>query len=173
MSYIEIRTKRLILKPSGMKYNQDVNEYAMDLENTKYQLALPNKSEEETKEFLRMVEAEWNKENQNYFEFSMLYDDKCIGGIGITIEDGVGELGWTVNKRYWRNGFAFEAAETLIKYFSEHMDIRHFIAHCDAENVPSYKLMEKLGMKKTGEWGGRRNRSASEDSFEYQYELVL
>ncbi len=173
MSYIEIRTKRLILKPSGMKYFQAVNEYAMDIENTKYQLALPNKSEEETKEFLRMVEAEWSKENQNYFEFSMLYEDKHIGGIGITIEDGVGELGWTVNKRYWRNGFAFEAAEVLIKYFLENMGIRHFIAHCDAENVPSYKLMEKLGMKKTGEWGGRRNRSASEDSFEYQYELVL
>ncbi len=168
MSYIEIRTKRLILKPSGMKYFRDVSEYAMDFENTKYQLALPNKNEEETKEFLRMVEAEWNKENQNYFEFSMLYEDKHIGGIGITIKDGVGELGWTVNKRYWRNGFAFEAAEALIKYFSANMGIRHFIAHCDAENVPSYKLMEKLGMEKTGEWGGRRNRSASEDSFEYQ-----
>ncbi len=31
----------------------------------------------------------------------------------------------------------------------------------------------ELGMIRTGEYGGRRNRSASEDSFEYQYELSV
>ena len=47
----------------------------------------------------------------------------------------------------------------------------HFIARCDTENVASYKVMEKLGMTRTGKYGGRRNRAAAEDSFEYQYEL--
>lgn len=47
------------------------------------------------------------------------------------------------------------------------------IAHCDRENIASYKTMEKLGMVRTGEWGGRRNKSASQDSYEYQYELII
>lgn len=33
--------------------------------------------------------------------------------------------------------------------------------------------MEKLGMARTGEWGGRRNKSALQDTFEYQYELMI
>lgn len=40
----------------------------------------------------------------------------------------------------------------------------------DTENVASYKVMEKLGMTGTGEYGGRRNRAAAEESLEYQYE---
>lgn len=75
------------------------------------------------------------------------------------------------NKKYWRNGFAYEAAKALVSYFTEHMGTTQFIAHCDAENVASYKVMEKRGMTRTGEYGGRRNRAASEDSVEYQYEL--
>lgn len=51
--------------------------------------------------------------------------------------------------------------------------ILHFLAHCDTENIASYKVMEKLGMIRTGEWGGRRNKSAAEDSLEYQYELNI
>lgn len=51
--------------------------------------------------------------------------------------------------------------------------VSHFLGHCDTENIASYKVMEKLGMSRTGEWGGRRNKSASEDSLEYQYELYL
>ncbi len=49
--------------------------------------------------------------------------------------------------------------------------VNHFLAHCDTENIASYKVMEKLGMSRTGEWGGRRNKSAVKDSSEYQYEL--
>ena len=78
-----------------------------------------------------------------------------------------------MNKRYWGNGFACEAAQAIVDYFAAHMGMTHFIAHCDTENAASYRVMEKLGMVKTGEWGGRRNRSALEDTFEYQYELAV
>lgn len=33
--------------------------------------------------------------------------------------------------------------------------------------------MEKLGMVRTGEWGGGRNLSSAVESFEYRYELIL
>ena len=88
-------------------------------------------------------------------------------------ENGTGEVGWIINKNYWRNGFAYEAAKALIQYVKTETKVNHFLAHCDTENIASYKVMEKLGMVRTGEWGGRRNRSASEDSREYRYELNL
>lgn len=173
MQNIEIKTERLLLKPLGSKYLEMVNAYATDYENTKYMVHLPNENREETAAFLAGVDAEWAKESPASYEFALLYQGDQIGAVGIYFEDGVGELGWIVNKKYWRKGFAYEAAKALVAYFIEHMGTTHFIAHCDAENTASYKVMEKLGMTRTGEWGGRRNRAAAEDSFEYQYELIL
>lgn len=173
MKSIEIVTKRLVLKPLGIEHFQTVNDYAMDYENTKYMCYLPNENVEETRNFLKDAESEWKKEKPEYFEFAIFYENKHIGAVSIYFEREVGELGWIVNKKYWGNGFAYEAAEALVKYFIDNMGTTHFIAHCDTENIASYKVMEKLGMVKTGEWGGRRNRSALQDTFEYQYELVI
>ncbi len=173
MREIVIHTKRLQLVPLGMQYLQTVNEYATDLENTKYMCYLPNNDINETANFLRSVEEEWEKECLKSYEFAILYEGRHIGATSIYLEDGVGELGWIINKKYWGNGFAFEAAEALVQYFNKNMKVTHFIAHCDTENIASYKVMEKLGMNRTGEWGGRRNKSAVEDSREYRYELSL
>ena len=114
---------------------------------------------------------EWEKEKPEYYEFAILYDNQHIGAVGIYFENGIGELGWIINKKHWGKGFAYEAAEALVQYFRTNRGTTHFIAHCDAENAASYRVMEKLGMVKTGVRGGRRNRAASQDSFEYQYEL--
>lgn len=171
MKNIEIETERLLLKPLGSEYLETVNAYATDYENTKYMLHLPNENREETAAFLAGVDAEWAKEKPEFYEFAMLYQGEQIGAVGIYFENGAGELGWIVNKKYWRNGFAYEAAKALVTYFQENMETTHFIAHCDTENTASYQVMEKLGMVRTAEYGGRRNRAAAEDSFEYQYEL--
>ena len=88
-------------------------------------------------------------------------------------ENDAGELGWIIHKNYWGNGFAYEAAKALVWYMKNKVEVKHFLAHCDTENIASYKVMEKLGMIRTGEWGGRRNRAALEDSRKYQYELYL
>ena len=173
MNYFEINTERLILKPLGKNFLKSVISYAMDYENTKYMCHLPNETTEETVNFLADVDAEWKKEKPESFEFAILYENKHIGAVGLYFEGETGEIGWIVHKDYWRNGFAYEAAQALVDYFKDNMGTTHFIAHCDTENVASYKVMEKLGMVRTGEWGGRRNRSASQDSFEYQYEFTL
>ncbi len=173
MNPIEITTPRLLLKPLNSEFFATVNEYALDYENTKYMLYLPNDSEAETAKFLREAELAWQKECPDAYEFAILYQDQHVGAVSLYLEGNSGELGWIVNKKYWRQGFAYEAADALMKYFVEHMGITHFVAHCDAENVASYRVMEKLGMKKTGEWGGRRNRFATEDSMEYQYECYI
>lgn len=171
MKSIEIKTERLTLKPLGRVYLETVNAYAMDYENSKYMCRLPNESVEETVTFLAGVDAKWAKEEPAFYEFAILYHNELIGAVGIYFENGIGELSWIINKKYWRNGFAYEAAKALVSYFTEHMGTTHFIAHCDTENVASYKVMEKLGMTRTGKCGGRRNRAAAEDSFECRYEM--
>lgn len=171
MDYFEINTERLVLKPLGKEYLKTTIQYAMDYENARYMCYLPNDTVEETEAFLANAEEEWKKEQPQFLEFAITYNDIHIGAVSVYFENGSGELGWIINKNYWGNGFAYEAARAVIDYSKTQMKVSHFIAHCDTENIASYKLMEKLGMNRTGEWGGRRNKSASEDSSEYQYEI--
>ena len=173
MKYFEIKTERLVLVLLGTGFLDSVNEYALDCENTKYMCHLPNESPEETAAFLKNAESEWTKEEPESYEFAMLYQGRHIGAASVFFEDGAGELGWIVKKKYWGNGFAYEAAKALIHYFTEHFGTTHYIAQCDTENIASYKTMEKLGMVRTGEYGGRRNRSAQIESSEYRYELIV
>lgn len=173
MSKIEINTKRLLLTPLGSKYLDTVNEYSMDNENTKYMWYLPNYTVSATKNFLKIVDLEWQKEKPEFFEFAIIYNDEHIGAVSITLQNEIGELGWIINKKYWRNGFAYEAAYAIVEYFKTNMGITHFIATCDTENIGSYKVMEKLGMIRTDEYGGRQNKLSPTTTFEYQYELIL
>ncbi len=171
MNEIVITTKRLVLKPLGPEYLESTNAYALNRENARYMCFLPYRDSEETLAKLREFETEWAKEKPEYYEFAVLYEGRHIGGVSVYFEDGAGELGWIIRKDCWGSGFAAEAAEALIDHFSEKGCTR-FIAHCDTENKASCRVMEKLGMTRTAEYGGRKNRASETESFEYRYELV-
>ena len=79
---MEIRTKRLLLSPLGPKYVNTAFAYSGDLENTKFMLDLPEESIEETAEFLKKAEAEWQKEFPEFYEFAILTEGTHIKGIG-------------------------------------------------------------------------------------------
>lgn len=170
---MEIKTKRLVLTPLGMKYLQSTYEYASDIENTKYMQYLPDESIEEAIEFLESVDREWSKENPEFYEFAILKDEMHIGAIGIYLDENhmTGEFGWILNKKYWRQGYVSEAAEAILKFGVQELGLKHFIAHCDSENIASYKVMEKLGMHLVSCSGGRKNKSSDEDRKDCLYEL--
>lgn len=173
MDGIEITTERLRMVPLGTQYLQSTADYALDIENTKYMCYFPHRDAAETLEFLENAEREWAKDRPSFLEFAILYEGRHIGAVSVYFEEGAAELGWILNRRYWGNGLAREAAKGLIDCLSMRFGTRYFIAHCDAENTASYKTMEKLGMTRTKADGTRRNRSAREDSIEYRYELQL
>lgn len=146
---IVIETDRLLIVPMEMKYLHSTHEYAADLENTIYMLNLPNETLEETKGFIEYAEEEWGKSEPSFFEFAILMDNEHVGAISLYPDDNnplSAELGWTVNKRYWRKGICTEAAKALMEYAVKRYGINRFIAHCDSENVASRAVMEKIGM---------------------------
>ena len=171
----EIRTERLLLSPLGPQYVKSAFVYSGDLENTKFMLDLPEESIEETQEFLKKAEAEWQKEFPEFYEFAILTEGAHIGSVCLYLNEDrtEGELGWILNKRYWGHGYTFEAAQALIDYAFQNLGIKKFIAYCDSENIPSYSLMEKLGMSRVLCRSGRKNRSSSEERMEYKYALTI
>ncbi len=171
---VKLIKDKITLEPLGLKHLETVHEYASDLENTRYMVHLPNETIEETKAFLEQKEAEWQKEVPESYEFAVLLgEDVHIGAVCAYLneERTEAEIGWIINKKYWKKGYAFEAAKLLLEFCKKEIGIYKFIAVCDTENIGSYRVMEKLGMKRVCIRDGRKNRVSEEFSREYQYEM--
>jgi RimJ/RimL family protein N-acetyltransferase len=58
------------------------------------------------------------------------------------------ELGWVIAPAYSGQGLATEAAAALLRICFQQLDLRRAFAQCFAANVPSWRVMEKLGMRR-------------------------
>ena len=171
-----INTDRLMIVPMEMKYLKSTHEYAADLENTKYMLNLPNETLDETKGFILYAEEEWKKQEPTFFEYAIIMGGIHVGAISLYPDKdnkSSAELGWTVNKKYWKQGICAEAAKALVNYAIKNFEISRFIAHCDSENIASRAVMEKIGMSKIDEYGGRFNKQSADERRECLYEMII
>ncbi|MBL7941753.1 MAG: GNAT family N-acetyltransferase, partial [Flavobacteriales bacterium] len=57
-------------------------------------------------------------------------------------------IGFTIASAYQRNGYASEAMTALLDYLFEDVDMHRVVADCDAENIGSWKTLEKLGFRR-------------------------
>lgn len=60
------------------------------------------------------------------------------------------EIGWVINPKFQRQGLGYEAAQAILDYGFNQLNIHRVIATCQPENPSSYCLMEKLGMVREG-----------------------
>ncbi len=169
---MRIKTERLTLEPISLHYLESIHAYSSDPENTQYMVYLPRDSIEESRAFIMRSMEEWAKENPAFYEFVILEGERHVGGASVyMLEDGSVELAWILDKRFRGHGYATEAARALMAWGRDSLGVRRFIAMCDSENVASWRLMERLGMRRIRLSGGRKNRSSDEERQEVIYEI--
>jgi RimJ/RimL family protein N-acetyltransferase len=59
------------------------------------------------------------------------------------------ELGWILHPDHAGRGYALEAVRELIRLCFEELGLRRVTANCFADNDVSWRLMERLGMRRT------------------------
>ena len=88
-------------------------------------------------------------------------DGEVIGDLMLAIEDawaqsevatqarGVqAELGWCLDPTHQGRGYATEAVTALVRLCFEDLGLRRVTANCFADNKESWRLMERLGMRR-------------------------
>ena len=60
------------------------------------------------------------------------------------------EFGFAFNRDYWNQGYATEAAGAVLDVAFRVLGIHCVSAGCDVRNVGSYRVMEKLGLRREG-----------------------
>jgi RimJ/RimL family protein N-acetyltransferase len=58
------------------------------------------------------------------------------------------EIGWCLDPAHGGQGYATEAVRELIRIAFEDLGLRRLVALCFADNEPSWRLMERVGMRR-------------------------
>ena len=53
-----------------------------------------------------------------------------------------------VHRNYWEKGYGTEIGQTMLNFGLGTLRLRRIIAGCNAKNHASYKIMEKIGMRR-------------------------
>lgn len=166
---MELKTERLVLRPLCGRDLDTYTAYAMDAETCRYMLFLPHRTAEDAQAFLHECEENWQQEPVADYEMAIALDGRHIGGVSMFLEGDKATLGWILNKAYQGKGYAYEAASALMGYAVNVLEYRRIVAHCDARNERSQRLMEKLGMQRVRE----QTRTYPDErgtAVEYKYE---
>lgn len=145
----EIKTERLLLRPFRLKDVDDVYAYAKEPEFSRF-LPLPSPYEYRDAETYVAASflAAWNVHPR----FAISFDGRVIGGINIRIDPAsqTSEIGYGISSAHWGKGFTVEAAAAVINWSFLNFDIAKVSARADIQNRQSWRVMEKLGMKREG-----------------------
>lgn len=84
--------------------------------------------------------------------FAIEVGGRVIGDINvrITADHARGECGWGIGSQWWGRGLVTEAARAVMAWAFDGFTLHKIEATADAENVASWRVMEKLGMQREG-----------------------
>lgn len=92
---------------------------------------------------------------------AVLLEDVLIGHLYLHVEDAwsqvevrdqaarsQAEIGWAFDPAHQGQGYATEAVQELLRVCFEDLGVRRVVALAFADNTPSLKVMEKVGMRR-------------------------
>lgn len=146
-----LETNRLILRHLVMDDLDELYALYRDPEITRYIPDAP-RSREEAQE-----ELEWHMHGHPRHPELGLWatihkeSGKFIGRCGllpweIDSQQEV-EVAYTIARAYWRQGLGSEAAQAILQYGFEKLNLSRLICLVDEENIASQKVAEKMGMR--------------------------
>lgn len=147
-----LETDRLILRPFEETDFEAVHAYASVDENVQYMFWGPNE-ESHTKAFVLQAIAQTKEKPCRNYQYATILKSskKLIGACNLAISsDDEAEIGWILHRDYWKQGFATEMGKCIVEFAFKELGLHRIIAHCDTENYGSYRVMERIGMRREG-----------------------
>lgn len=150
-----IETDRLILRPFEIEDAERVRTLAGAKEIYETTLLIPHPYEK------GMAEKWISTHLQNFYHNKGLNfaivdkkENVLIGAIGLIYDakHHHAEMGYWIGIPYWGKGYCTEAAKVVLDYGFSELSYHRIFAHHMAGNPSSGRVMEKIGMKREGEF---------------------
>ena len=88
-------------------------------------------------------------DDPHFYGWGIVHEGKLVGTIGAYDYDADNswiEIGMSIERASWGQGFATEALTAVLRYLTERENIKTVSAWCASDNSGSRKAMEKSGM---------------------------
>ena len=151
---MELRTERLTLR----EFREDDWPALHDIESredvARYQDFAPRSEAESRAYVLDSIEGARQHPRLTY-DLAMTLNETgtLIGRVGLGITDleiGEAVLWYTLHPAQWGHGFTTEAAFAIVSAGFRELGLHRIWADCDPENVASWRVLEKIGMRREG-----------------------
>ncbi len=149
---MEIFTARLLLREFHPNDWRDVLGYQNDPMYLRY-YNWDNRSESDVRAFVQMFINWQHEEPRQRFQLAITLrgGSRVIGNVGIRVNDPrmrEANIGYELDQHYWGHGYATEAARAILAFGFESLGLHRVYAHCLAENEASWRVMERLEMRR-------------------------
>ena len=139
---VTIETKRLIIRNYILTDRDDLGEYMLQRVAAEFE-SYPDFTKDKIDS-----EIAFRCGSDEFLAIELKEIHKVIGNIYLGNRDfNAKELGYVLNEKYQRKGYGSEAALAAVRYaFSQ--GVHRIYAEAAPANICSWKLMEKIGMKR-------------------------
>jgi RimJ/RimL family protein N-acetyltransferase len=150
--WFPIETERLLLREFRAGDESHIHEYASDPEVVRLMIWGPN-TPEMTRAFLEgalNAQERWPRPGVE-LAIERKEDHRLIGSIGLRIKDEANrsaDIGYVLNRSCWGRGYMTEAARAILDAAFRDLHLHRVWATCDPRNHASYRVMEKIGMRR-------------------------
>lgn len=148
-----LETDRLLLRKITIDDVEMMHAYASNEEVSKYVTWDTHYSLSDTQMFVEFVLHQYETKKIAPWGIEYKQNGTFIGTIDFVNwqpKHKIAEIGYVISSDYWGNGITPEAANALLKYGFENMDLVRIQAKCLVENNASARVMEKIGMSFEG-----------------------
>ncbi|TWP50665.1 GNAT family N-acetyltransferase [Lentzea tibetensis] len=144
-----LTSRRLKLRPFHRGDARALAEYRSDPEVARYQGWDPPMSFTEA---TRFVDDQTAPMQPGWYQYAIDLDGELIGDIGINLHDNrmQAEIGYTLATKHQGHGYATEAVARVLEHLFTERGLHRVSAECDARNVRSALLLERLGFQQEG-----------------------
>lgn len=146
MSILE--TERLIIRIFSNSDWKDLYEYLSNEAVVRYEPYEAFSEEECKKETAR------RSQNDAFWAVCLKENNKLIGNLYFQQKEPVQfstwEIGYVFNPAFYGKGYATEACKRILKFGFEQLGAHRIIGKCNPENTASWKLLERLSMRREG-----------------------
>jgi [ribosomal protein S5]-alanine N-acetyltransferase len=147
---ILIETERLLIRKFMPSDAADLFEYLSLPETYRFEPGEPISMDE-----ARELVAE-RADGSNFLAVVLKESGRLIGHLYFEqrepLECRTWELGYIFNPRYQRMGYGSEAAAALVDYAFANLNPHRIMARCNQDNPASWKLLEKIGFIREGDF---------------------
>jgi RimJ/RimL family protein N-acetyltransferase len=147
----EIETRRLRLRMFRPEDAETFHRIWNDPQVMKY-IQGWNPSLEESRAAMERQTQRWREKGFGQWVVTLKDEEKIIGYVGFKNLDQTEEIEllYGIDKPYWNRGIITEAARACLQFVFEKTALDRIVAVAMPENVGSWRVMEKLGMKRHG-----------------------